>query len=174
MLKIIPNPPASGFGHLSFWLVFLANLSSILARGFVMVSVIEFFQHRSFISENFAYCSYCPFAPFVPLLLLLLLPQLTLAVMSLLITTSFNLLDAFKLVAHFPAVALMPVFTPFTLGPDTFSYRRGCQQASKMRLHYGFTSLNLVLTGIGFFFCYYQKGNRGEWMISGWMKLLKF
>ena len=87
-LKTIPNQPASGFGHLSFWLVFLTILSSLFVKGLLMF---------------------------------------------------------WQLVVKFPAISLMPVFTPFTFGPDN----------NKMTLHYGFTFLNLVLTGIGIFCCFY-------------------
>merc|ERR1719461_58879 len=69
------------------------------------------------------------------------MPQFLLALWSLLITTQFKPLDTLKLVRKFPALVLMPMFTPYTFGPD--------EQTNKLRLHHGFTALNLILTGIG-------------------------
>ena len=113
-LKTIPNKPASGFGHLSFWLVFLTNLFRLIAKGVLMVWCVNIEPYRAKFLRLGTFAS------------LALLPHFLLAVLSLLITTGFKLLDALNLVAKFPGVALMPVFTPFTLGPDTFSCRYGC------------------------------------------------
>ena len=151
-LKIIPNRPASGFGHLSFWLVFLTNLSSLIARGLLITVTVT--TNDPMVLGNLGLGIFTS---------LMFLPQLFLAVMSLLITTGFKLQDTLGLVAKFPAVALMPVFTPFTFGPDTFSCRWGGRQGNKMRLHYGFTVLNLFLTAIGFFCCFYLDA---DWMTS--------
>ena len=163
-LKTVQNQPASGFGHPSFWLVFLTNLSILVARGFLLVNVLWVPGPDPLGPESLELDPLVPDSPGLGMLALpMLLPQFFLVVLSLLITTGFNLLDTFKLVAKFPAIALMPVFTPFTLGPDTVSCRCGRQQGSMMRLHYGFTVLNLVLTAIGFF-CYFYID--ADWMIS--------
>lgn len=130
-LKIIP-----GFGHLSFrplslltnafTNVFLTNLFSLVSRGLLMAMMLLDpsmpFSMEIFVSVTF-------------------MPQFLLALSSLLITTQFKPLVTLKLVFKFPALLLMPMFTPYTFGPD--------EQPNKLRLHHGFTALNLILTGIG-------------------------
>jgi len=162
-LKIIPG---SGFWKdLSFWLVLLTNLCSLVCQGLLMAIML-------FGRTSMPY----PLGIFV---LLTFMPKLVLALSSLLITTQFKLLDTLKLVAKFPAIVLMPVFTPFTFGPDgctvdicgctdvewkykfnmeatrhnlqLITKKRCGQEPNKLRLHPVYTALNLILTGIGIF-----------------------
>ena len=55
-----------------------------------------------------------------------------------------GLRDSAKLIIRYPAMLLLPVFTPFTFGPLKFDC--GKQEPRKLTLNYGLTALNIVTT----------------------------
>ena len=50
-------------------------------------------------------------------------------------------------IVRYPAIVLMPVFTPFTFGPA--SWKCGAKNAGKLTLNYGLTVCNLVVSTLG-------------------------
>ena len=127
-LKVIPNQPASGFGHPCFFLVFFSVLSSIVAKGILF--------------GDFAYNGKVLYA-----CLGLFVPNMLLSLTSLLAALGFK--DSIILAIRHPAIVMMPVFTSFAFGPERSNCK--CQLGGKLRLHYGLTISNLIITFIAGF-----------------------
>ena len=146
-LKVIPNQPASGFGHPCFLLVFFSVLSSIVAKGLVLGVLADML--------TFSEVQYLSVVLFVPNILF--------SLTSLLVTLGFK--DSICLAIRHPAIVMMPVFTSFTFGPEKSNCKR--QIGSKLRLHYGLTIFNLIITFAGILglagIC---KSVYGKWAVS--------
>ena len=76
-------------------------------------------------------------------LILIVLPHILLTIVSL--TATVGIRKIFKLTIKYPAVILLPLFTPFTFGPA--SSNPGCKPSGQIRIHYGLTGLNLFILG---------------------------
>ena len=130
-LKTIPNQPASGFGHLSFWLAFLTNLSSLCAKGFFMLEVRGPYSLDPGIFVTF-------------------LPQLLLAVLSLLSTkvSSYGTHSSWL-----PNFQLWPLClcSPYSPLDQTHSVAdvvvNGQENETSLWLHFYFISINTADTG---------------------------
>ena len=153
-LKAIPNQPASGFGHLSFPLIFFSIASTLVTKGIVLVYVLGFYFYEDTRNIETTIC----FS-----LSLLFVIQLLLAFVSLF--TAVGLKDSFRLAVRFPSIILTPIFSPYVFGPENSNC--GCILPNKIRMHHGLTALNFVITalsipGLHFFILDSQEGALSE------------
>ena len=155
-LKVIPGEPASGFGHLSFWLIFFSTASSLLTKGCVLAfSMWEPQPNTAYTSGllpnktdripvKWTYGDLRPWwdSDMKYILLATFIPNLLMSFVILVVTFRF---DALKLAIRYPAVVLMPVFTPFTFSQ--------LKNSSRIQLNYSLTALNLLITLVGILTC---------------------
>ena len=120
-LKVIPNQPASGFGHLSYYIVFFSVLCSLTAKGFVLGALVA---DRQFME-----------------LLLIFIPQVLFSLTTLCATLGVK--DCLSLAIRHPAIVLMPIFTNFAFGPEKSNCK--CRLDGKLQLHYGLTIGNITI-----------------------------
>ena len=122
-LKVIPNQPAAGFGHPSFYIVFFGVLCSLAAKGVVIGALVQVKQFTE--------------------LLVIFIPQVLFSLTTLCATLCVK--DTISLAIRHPAIALMPIFTTFTFGPEKshcqclLGNRLFVYFASKLRVHYSLT-----------------------------------
>jgi len=132
-LKVVSNKIGSGFGHLSFWLIIFSIATSLVAKGCTLAFVLTAGPGR----ERPQYALYT--------LLANCLPQLILSFVALTMSVGFK--GFVKIFTTYPATLILPVFTPFTFGPKNSTLP--CASSKTLRLHYGFTVLNLVISAVG-------------------------
>ena len=132
-IKVIPKRPASGIGHLSFWLILSSTLFSLMAKVLVTAGIFLIIPFGATLQHSMF------------TLLVSLSPSLFIAVAAIWFT--FGLRDSFKVVTKYPATILLPVFTPFMFGPQKSNC--GNQELGKLKLNYGLTALNVVCTITG-------------------------
>ena len=143
-LKLIPNKPAAGFGHMSFHLVFWSNTFSLLTKGIVFSCLFE--EELPYPGNDYRTLGRANPTAAGLLTLLLFAPQLILAIFSMIATVGLK--DTARLFVRYPALFLMPVFTPFTFGPRS---SKCCGLQKEIRLHHGLTAINLFITAAGIF-----------------------
>ena len=141
-LKVIPNQPASGFGHLSFFLIFVSVASSLVAKGIVvMYGMYPVLFLKNSGRNDFFVNKLVDHG----LVTMLFIPQLLLAIGTLMRVVGFK--STLKLMLSHSSVVLTPLFTPFVFGPvNSNCCSNNKQTDKKIRVNYGLTFVNLAIS----------------------------
>ena len=131
-LKVIPCQPASGFGHPSFYLIFSSCTCSLIALGLIAFPNFHIGPTNTFSNPEIARIACYIFLLFI---------KMSIGIVSLMASVGFT--NTFKLALWHPGLILLPIFTPYTMGPSYVKCE--CKLSNKLRLSFSLTFLNLLV-----------------------------